>query len=505
MSASDAGRQQAASANVLRQREGAVSAGADLLAIASSPLVLVAILLLTLAVYAPTLNDWFGGDDFWFLRGAKTTSFGAYLLESFDFRETSHLNEFNRYRPLYPIFWRIQYELFGLNAFAYHAVLVGLHLANTVLVWWIAKHLFKVGWAANLAALIFALHPAYADAVTWLSGGNRTVAAFPALLCVVFFIVYRGASDWRWSWYAASLLSFLAAILLHPSALGFAVVLPLYAAFVDGNPREALRASFWLPYVPFFLAAAGLVGIQGWVRNHLEVDSSFAFGWHQYAVTFSYIGFSFLPVFTHTADAWNEPWRTIAESIQGIASVFTIVASVWLIATRRWAALAVLTSLWLIAALLPDTTLISEVQGRVLYMPGAAFALLVATIVLAVGSALGDRVRVYGAIAAMVAATVLLTSAVLLTLDHSDEVSTGANGDERFAQQLREQVSSIPESGTLYVVDPPRNLYILGKTPLEALVEIYYGKRDVRVVSAESSVAVEQSLGPNDRLVRFSP
>ena len=65
-------------------------------------LVLAAILLLTFAVYAPTLTDWFMRDDFWFLRAAQTASSPwVHIRDSLDFRSPGPPVEFSFYRPLY--------------------------------------------------------------------------------------------------------------------------------------------------------------------------------------------------------------------------------------------------------------------------------------------------------------------------------------------------------------------------------------------------------------------
>ena len=161
------------------------AADADVLAFlarfCTSQFALPAILTITLAVYATTLNDWFLADDFWFMRSAEHESFVDYAITSLDFREINALPDFNRYRPLYPIAWYAQHEVFGLTAWPYHVVLVGMHLACVWLVWLIARRLLKEMWTANLAALVFGLHPVYAEAVSWLSGGNRVFATLPFL------------------------------------------------------------------------------------------------------------------------------------------------------------------------------------------------------------------------------------------------------------------------------------------------------------------------------------
>ena len=118
-------------------------------------LVLAAILLLTFAVYAPTLTDWFMRDDFLFLRAAQTASRPwVYIRDSFDFRSPGPPVDFTFYRPLYQASYLGFYKLFGLEAWPYHLLNVSVHLANAVLVWLIARKLTGRLLVAHAAALM---------------------------------------------------------------------------------------------------------------------------------------------------------------------------------------------------------------------------------------------------------------------------------------------------------------------------------------------------------------
>src|SRR4029079_2516053 len=196
-----------------------------------------AILIAAFVLYAPTLRDWFVGDDFWFLRAAQQHSIPSSIRRAFDFRLTGTSPEFDRYRPLYPITWRLEYSLFGLHAAYYHAVVVGLHLACVIVAWFIARRLLSVGWDSSLATLIFAIHPVYVDGVTWISGGNRVFATLPYLGSLLLFLRYRDAERSQQGGalnYVGSLLLFVVAILYHSAALTLAAVLPLYVFLVEG-------------------------------------------------------------------------------------------------------------------------------------------------------------------------------------------------------------------------------------------------------------------------------
>lgn len=96
----------------------------------------------------------------------------------------SGANEY--YRPLVVISYTFNATLFGLDPFWFHAVNVALHIANALLVYWLALSLFRLReereGIALLASLCFLLTPLNSEAVVWIS-------ARPDLLCTFFFLL----------------------------------------------------------------------------------------------------------------------------------------------------------------------------------------------------------------------------------------------------------------------------------------------------------------------------
>jgi hypothetical protein len=467
----------------------------------SSPLALPLILLAALAVYAPTIDDWFSGDDFWFLRSARSFSLGAYALKSFDFRQTGSLTEFDRYRPLYPVLWWLMYRGFGMHGWAYHAVLVGLHLVAVTLVWFIARRVLRTVWAANAAAAIFALHPGYTDAIAWISGGNRLVATVPYLAAFLLFLRYGDGGARRLLYYAGSVLCFVVAALLHSTAITLVGVLPAYAMLVAGTPRDARRPRWWLSFAPFLGSALALVGIQFWVRGHLHVEAAFSFGWIQYTVYAEYLGRALFPVLPLA----GEPVAGVLRVIEGLASVAMIALTVTLVTQRRRPLVGAFLVIWLYLTLLPDTTFwFFGAMGRALYMPGAALAMFLVVSAGAVLEALPPGVRR----AASASAPALILLAViplgLVTYYHTRAPGQDSAANQRFIRELRAEVPSLRAGGTLYVVDAPSNLVLLlDDTRLADLVQLYYGDAVVRRVTPGQLPGIEASLGKDDRIFRF--
>jgi hypothetical protein len=463
---------------------------------------LAVVLALAFAVYASTLRDWFTGDDFWFLKAAHDRDLSwSYIVRCLDFRNTGSSLEFDRYRPLYPIIWRVQYSLFGMNALYYHAVVLVMHLFSVVLVWWIARRLFAEGWASNLAALIFALHPVYADSVAWLSGANRVFEALPYFGCLLLFMKSRDAGErHRALCYGGSVVLFVVAVLFHSSALSLVAVLPGYGFLLAGRPADALRPRAWLPYVPFIAVTAVLTGIQYWVRANLPlVELGFHFGFHQYTNYAIFLAMTLSPL---DPTSYHGAFRTLLEILRGAASLIMLGATFALLARRPVVWLGVFATLWLYASLLPDSTFILGAFGRVLYTPGGAMAIFIVAAILWMRDALppdlaARATRVFPAVVAIgvVMAAVIVVGRVRAT-------SHDASANQQFADALQQRGPRVPAGGTLYLDGAPRNLMQLGDTRLIALVQLQYGNTPVRPVHAAADL---EALGPDDRLFRYTP
>lgn len=73
--------------------------------------------------------------------------------------------------------YRLEHALFGLDPSWFHATNVALHLASCWLLFGLARRLGVSVRAAAVATLIFGLHPAAAEPVSWISGRKDLLAA----------------------------------------------------------------------------------------------------------------------------------------------------------------------------------------------------------------------------------------------------------------------------------------------------------------------------------------
>jgi 4-amino-4-deoxy-L-arabinose transferase-like glycosyltransferase len=472
---------------------------------------LLAILLLTVVLYAPSLHDWFLADDFWFLRDSQTTGWGTWLAQSFDYRDPRPVPEFNEYRPLYLVTFRAEYSLFGLNAVGYHAVNVAVHLAAVVLLWFVARRLTQRTWAAHLASLIFALHFAYGDAVKWVVNGNTPMATALYLLAFLLFMKYTDAGPKRFWYYAGFLLSFVGALLYHQVTVPLSVVLPAWYFLLRRRPMDALRPASWLPFVPLALVMIPYVAVNAWVREHYAyLAGGFQFGRHMYD---NYVGYLSMSVYPTAGK--SSLWPHIA--------VITLLLSGALLTQWRWSWLSVFAVFWFYTALAPDSVLIFGAFGRLLYLPGAALAILMTTAAMrlvdlasselpkALLRPLRQAAPVLALLAAL-AAAMLLIKACSITASHypqpDNTISKQAAANHALIDELRAAIPTIPSDGVLYVANPPFNLVIFNDEPLDNMVELYYGEVEVKSVPLKEPpfwnlAHMRAALRPQDRLFVF--
>jgi hypothetical protein len=464
----------------------------------SSRWMLAAILALAFVAYAPTLNDWFVGDDFWFLRASQQTSWGDYIPRVFDPGEVSPDYELNRYRPLYPLAWKLQYALFGMNAVPYHVVAIVLHLAAVTVAWFILRRLLpSEPWGANLAAMIFALHPALANAVAWLSGANRVFAVLPCLAALLLFMKFRDGGRERWLYYASSLVLYAVAMLMHSSTITLVAVLPLYAFLVDGRPRDTLRPALWTPFLPFIALAIGEAAVQASVREESEIEA-FQFGWHMWSNIGQFIGLIIIP--WQNVDRFG--LRSAIENAQIVASFGLLVVMITLAYRRPFWPLAVFAVGWFFLTLLPDSTFLAGAADRAMHAAGAAIGLIAVLAVLYARDLIEPRRLPLLRIAAVWAMPVLAVALVAVTIERTGIASDAAADYDAFTQELKSEGPDVPDGGTLYVRGAPRVGPFNPPSIIESLVSIYYRDTPIVVVLPGQDAP---SLGPDDRAFTYTP
>ena len=167
----------------------------------------------------------------------------------------------------------------GAGTVGFHVVNVALHAINALLVREIvvalAPRLGLGSMVPMVAALVFALHPAQTEAVTYVSGRSVSLMALFLLLSVWFHLVAEEReSPWRWR--VLSVASFAIALAAKENAwaLPFALVL-CEAVRPDFRWRSALRvtAGHWAVLVLLAVVVFSVPAFWRLLGNSLDTRS----------------------------------------------------------------------------------------------------------------------------------------------------------------------------------------------------------------------------------------
>jgi len=193
----------------------------------------------------------------------------------------------NYYRPLFLLWLRANYALFGPRPFGWHLTSVACHVLATWLVFRLAQKLSGDRLTAWVAALIFGVHPAHIENVAWISGVTDPLMACFVLGSLCAFLSFRESR--KVSYAALSLGLFAFALLAKETAVVLPVVIfALVLIFERGDAGDvrvgrrlvaAMRES--VPYLLLLLvyAAIRFRALGGWSHRTIPI------GWTEVFLT----------------------------------------------------------------------------------------------------------------------------------------------------------------------------------------------------------------------------
>lgn len=216
------------------------------------PLVLLGLTVVTLAVFANTLQNSFVYDDHFLIVKNKALAsdeyFSTIFTHSFGYdtgdEATYSKLSIDYYRPFIRLFFGLCYRAFGLNPAYWHLANLLVFLVVVLLCYFLVRELAGQSVAA-LATLLFAVHPLHSESVAYVNGSVDTLHAaffFPSLL---LFILYQKESNRkrRLEYMLGSCLLFLAALLTKELAITLPPLVAIYTLLY--TKTEGWRARLW--------------------------------------------------------------------------------------------------------------------------------------------------------------------------------------------------------------------------------------------------------------------
>jgi len=337
-------------------------------------------------------------------------------------------------RPLLKLTYALNWILWP-EAAGFHAFNLAVHLANTLLVYFLARMLAQghglnagrdAGVAAAVAALLFGLHPAQTEAVTYISGRSSSLMA---TFCLGSLLAYAAGCERHRHWllHGVSPALFALAVATKEAAITFPLALLWWEASRRSGPLDwkaiaRRQAAHW---VVLAAAAAALLahplygsrivpdlGLESFRRNALsQVD----------AVTYLVLRLVRIHPLNidpdlRMASSWN-----LTLAVEAALLLALCVAGLFSLRKRRWWGLGLA---WFVLVLLPTNSLLPRLDlanDRHLYLAG--FGLFVALGVEVAGSNRGPvpgRRWLWPPVAAVIALLAVFTA--MRNRDYASEV-----------------------------------------------------------------------------------
>ena len=168
--------------------------------------------------------------------------------------------------PLTWISFMADVSLFGLNPGAMHAMNLALHIASTLVLFFMLRRATGSLWASASVAALFGLHPINVESVAWIAERKNVLSTFFCLLALYAYVRY--AQKPRAIFYAAAGACAALSLLAKPMI----VTLPFALLLLDHWPLRRWGRVPWLRLVvekiPFLLLALGAC----WMAIHAPVE-----------------------------------------------------------------------------------------------------------------------------------------------------------------------------------------------------------------------------------------
>lgn len=212
-----------------------------------------ALLVAVLAVYGNALHGAFQFDDY-----NVIVNYGAVHGWDAWYADLGH-----GLRPLLKLSYTLNW-LSGPDVLGFHLFNICVHLLSVLLVYALATRIFACSsacdpqrrhWAAMFAALLFAVHPANTEAVTYISGRSMSLMTLFYLASLLAYVKGSEEGEARWS-HAVSPVLFVLAVASKETAMTLPFALLLWeVCFSPGRPFKIMLQKQAVHWCVFLLLA----------------------------------------------------------------------------------------------------------------------------------------------------------------------------------------------------------------------------------------------------------
>lgn len=376
---------------------------------------LLLIFAFTLIIYSNSLGGEFVYDDEYFIvkniaiRSLENIPSFFISPSAVAFSELSQ----DVYRPVTTLSYALDYFLWKLDAFGYHAVNVLLHALNAMLVFLLLWIAFGDVFLAFLAAILFASHPVQTEVVAWISGRSSVLFLFFYLSAMLGYVLY--AKNGRRVFLWASLGAFAMSLFSKEMAVTLPVLLIAYDAHFGSS--VGFRKRFFGRYAPYIALALLFVLARSTVLERMSQCGWWGGSPYHTFLTMVTVLVDYMKIMLWPVDLCAFYVTNINTSIADAKVVFSsavlaaLCAAMPLLFRRaRGVSFAIW---WFLITLLPVSNMIpirALMAERFLYLPSVGFCLLMAILIERVGLAgFRDKTKPGKIFAVSIAAVLVLS------------------------------------------------------------------------------------------------
>src|SRR5438477_3053627 len=351
----------------------------------------------TVLVYANSLSGAFLFDDTKQIVGNPALRSWGNVLRAF----TTDVWSFQRgtltkdiqlpyYRPLFTVYLTLTFKLFGLWEPGWHLMNLLVHTGATVAVFFLIKRLSGDRLTATLAALLFGLHPAHVESISWISGIPDPLAALFCVPSLIWYVRYRTEGDRKFL--IASVTAYGLSALCKETPLALPLVFIVWE-LTRARTRQGLSAQgreIILQLIPYVMIAGVYLALRFAVLGRISWEHPFMARVPGSAIwmTVPYVFVSYLRHLVapfYLSLIYGASFVTTAADLRFLLPMALIAALailLWVyrkkISPQIWTALALM-----VAFLLPVLNLKVFhyeyiIQDRYLYLPSIGFCYLIA-------------------------------------------------------------------------------------------------------------------------------
>lgn len=137
--------------------------------------------------------------------------------------------------PLTWMAYAAGHTLFGLNPGMFHMMSLAIHIASSLLLFYLLRRMTGKFWECAFVSALFALHPINVESVAWIAELNNVLSGLFFMLTLLLYSLYAERPSWKR--YIPALLVFWLGLLAKPSLM----TLPFILLLIDLWPLKRIQ------------------------------------------------------------------------------------------------------------------------------------------------------------------------------------------------------------------------------------------------------------------------